>query len=97
MAHGGEFETSLLLHLFPGLVGENRDGSMPEETYNEAPVDLFETGPLSVYRPFDTYSESGAIGAPALATAEKGERLYDGIADELADLLREIHQNTVTE
>lgn len=92
MAHGGELETSLLLHLNPALVDDDRDGSMPTDPYDEAPVDLFGAGPLSVYRPFDAYSESGAIGAPELASAEKGARLYDGIADELADLLRDVHQ-----
>jgi creatinine amidohydrolase len=97
MAHGGEFETSLLLHLYPDLVGENRDGSMPEEPYDESPVDLFDSGPLSVYRPFSTYSESGAIGAPELASAEKGAQLYERIADELADLLRDVHRNTAGE
>lgn len=97
MAHGGEFETSLLLHLHPNLVAETREGSMPEEPYDEAAVDLFGAGPLSAYRPFDAYSESGAIGAPELASAEKGAQLYDRIADELADLLRDVHRNTATE
>jgi creatinine amidohydrolase len=97
MAHGGEFETSLLLHLYPDLVGEDRAGSMPEEPYDDAPVDLFGGGPLSVYRPFGDYSESGAIGAPELASAEKGAKLYDGTADELAELLRDVHRHVTDE
>ncbi|WP_137286330.1 creatininase family protein [Halorussus salinisoli] len=98
MAHGGEFETSLLLDLHPELVREGRiEGSLSDETYQRAAVDLFGTGPLSVYRSFDEYSESGAIGAPELASAEKGAEIFDRLADEVADLLRSIHHENEEE
>lgn len=93
MAHGGEFETSLMLHYRPELVREELvEGEPLEEPYELGLVDMFEAGPLSVYRPFDAYSSSGAVGSPELATAEKGSELASTIVDELASLLREVSQ-----
>jgi len=93
MAHAGEFETSLMLHLRPELV----DADAMEATYLDEPYelggqDLVEGGPLSVYRSFEEYSESGAIGDPHLASAEKGERIYELLGDEMEKLLESIHE-----
>jgi len=93
MAHGGEFETSLMLHLRPELV----DTDHPEAEYMDDPYelrrkDLFKGGPLSVHRSFTEYSDSGAIGAPDHATAEKGEVIFERVGDELESLLRTIHE-----
>jgi creatinine amidohydrolase len=93
MGHAGEFETSLMLHLQPDLVDEEAmEGTYREQIYEKGGTDLIEGGPLSVYRTFDEYSESGAIGDPRLATAEKGERLFDRLGEEVADVLVEIHE-----
>lgn len=96
MAHGGEFETSLMLHLRPDLVREDAmDATNMDEPYDRSVRDLLDAGPLSVYRGFDEYSDSGAIGDPSVASAEKGERFYERLGDELEDLLRKIHaENT---
>lgn len=90
--HGGEFETSLMLHLHPELVDMDRaEGTMMESRYDLARKDIFSAGPLSVYRPFTAYSDSGVIGDPTLATAEKGERLFDYLRSAHATLFEEIH------
>jgi len=95
MAHGGEFETSLMLHLHPDLVDvDHAEGTMMEDPYAEVHQDLFDPGPLSVYRPFTAYSESGAVGAPMLADADKGRRLYDHLCATLATLFEEFHEQT---
>ena len=91
MAHGGEFETSLLLHLEPSLVGDERDADYMDEPYDQGGDDLLRGGPLAVYRSFEEYSSSGAIGAPELATAEKGEDILSRLLAEMEDLLRQIH------
>jgi len=95
MAHGGEYETSLMLHLRPDLVADEaqRVGTLWDEHYEWGGSDLLEGGPVAVYRSFDEYSESGAIGAPELASAEKGERIYDIVTSELAALLVAIHEH----
>jgi creatinine amidohydrolase len=91
MAHGGEFETSLLLHLHPDLVADDRPAEYWDEPYDQGGRDLMQGGPLAVYREFEEYSASGAIGDPSLASAEKGEQLFDGIADELSALVTDVH------
>lgn len=92
MAHGGEFETSLMLYLREELVRADRiDGTYMDEPYDLGTKDLVEGGPLAVYRGFEEYSASGAIGDPGLASAEKGERIYERLGDELESLLRDIH------
>lgn len=90
MAHGGEFETSLMLHLFPELVRDDRTATTGDEPYDHGSVDLLEGGPLAVYRSFEEYSATGAIGDPELASAEKGERIYTTLTTELAELLSAI-------
>lgn len=95
MAHGGEYETSLMLHLRPDLVADTelRDGTVWDEHYEWGGSDLLEGGPVSVYRTFDEYSDSGAIGSPELASAEKGADIYEAVTDEVAALLVAIHEH----
>lgn len=95
MGHGGEFETSLMLHLHEDLVRtDHLDGTDLDETYDNSLDDMFEGGPLAVYRGFEEYSETGAIGSPELATAEKGQEIYERLGDELESILRQIHEQT---
>jgi creatinine amidohydrolase len=96
MAHAGEFETSLMLALRPELVDTDAmEAEYMDEPYELGDQDLHESGPLSVYRTFDEYTESGAIGDPHLATAEKGERIYELLGDEIETLLEAIHARNV--
>lgn len=92
MGHAGEFETSLMLHLHPELVGDEMPSEEWAEPYELGRQDLVEAGPLSVYRPFEEYSASGAIGSAELASAQKGEAIFDGVRRELATLLTDVHE-----
>ncbi|WP_423747079.1 creatininase family protein (plasmid) [Haladaptatus sp. SPP-AMP-3] len=93
MSHGGEFETSLMLHLYPELVRmEDADAEYLDEPYDRGTKDLLDGGPLATYRPFEEYSDTGAIGDPKLANAEKGEELLDRLTDELADVFRNVSE-----
>lgn len=95
MAHGGEFETSLMLFLHPELVDRDRvEATAFEDCFAQRGQDLFDDGPLSVYRPFEAYSDSGAIGDPSLATEGKGETIYQLLGEELGDVLTAIHQES---
>lgn len=92
MAHAGEFETSLMMHIHPELVDEESLDSTPlEEPYEWGTQDLVVGDPLSTYRLFNEYSESGAIGDPTAASAEKGKAILKLLGDELEALLRQIH------
>jgi creatinine amidohydrolase len=92
MAHGGEFETSLMLHLFPDLVREEAPADRLEEPYELGPRDMFDSGPLTVYRGFDEYSRSGAIGNPGNATAPKGAEILEELMEVLVALFEEVHE-----
>ena len=93
MAHAGEFETSLMLHLRPDLVREDAiEGTPMDEPYEWGTRDLLAGGPLATYRPFTEYTESGAIGEPGLASAEKGAEIYRRLGDELERLLAQVHE-----
>lgn len=92
MAHGGEFETSLMLYLYPELVNDEMPAAYWEEYYDLGGNDLADGGPLSVYRAFEEYSDSGAIGDPDVAVESTGKQLYDGATKAFADLMIEIHE-----
>ena len=90
MEHGGERETSLLLHLFPDVV------SM------DAIVDVEPTAAVaSSYRrghaPTPPPSTRGVFGYPSRATPEKGERIYHRYVLALASYLRGENGPTETE
>jgi creatinine amidohydrolase len=92
IAHAGELETSLMLHLRPDLVREEAVEATPyEKPYEGESEDLTESGYLASGRPFSSYTESGAVGRPELATAEKGEAFFEGFSDAFAGLLEEVH------
>jgi creatinine amidohydrolase len=91
MGHACEFETSLMLHLRPESVRheliarELPAARSPSERY-----DLFERGPLSVHWKTHELTRSGVMGAPDLATAEKGRALFEACVGGLARLVEEL-------
>jgi creatinine amidohydrolase len=75
--HAGELEVSLLLHTYPELVGEDfRHGDWQASSRPH----LLVTGMRG-------YTESGVIGRPSLATAEKGRGILDSLARSFKDHL----------
>jgi creatinine amidohydrolase len=75
--HAGELEVSLLLHAYPELVSDDfRHGDWQAD---ERPH-LLVTGMRG-------YTESGVIGRPSLATAEKGRTLLDSLVRSFKDHL----------
>lgn len=93
MNHAGELETSLMLHLRPDLVREDRiEGTHLDEPYTHAYDDMFVSGPLSVHRLEEEYSETGAVGDPQFASAETGEAIFEQLCAEMELLVTEIHE-----
>lgn len=91
--HGGELETSLMLHLRPDLVDEERMTSVyAERTYELLLEDLNGSGPLGRYSTFADHTDTGVMGDPTLASAEKGATLYEGVRDEMRKLLGDVHE-----
>lgn len=76
--HGGELETSLVLHLAPELVRTDR--------IVDAPPDPGETGRRAVgEEPVPEPGSPGVVGTPSLATAEKGRRVFDYLVEFIGD------------
>jgi creatinine amidohydrolase len=91
MAHACEFETSLMLHLRPESVRtELIAREIPDPRFSLERLDLFERAPLTVHWKTDDLSSSGVLGAPDLATAEKGRVFFEACVAGLADLIEEL-------
>jgi creatinine amidohydrolase len=82
VGHAGEYETSMMLKLRPDLVGDISGLQSVEFGFGLAPA----------YRGWTTKdrSETGHIGSPQLATAEKGEHLFDTFSGGLTEFLEKV-------
>jgi creatinine amidohydrolase len=76
--HGGELETSILLHVVPELV---REGYQDEDWVASERTHLHITG-------MSGYTDSGLIGRPSLATADKGRLVLEQLATSAEHYLR---------
>jgi creatinine amidohydrolase len=83
-----ELETSLYLYLDGDNVRKDliKNGTI---SFNEEDspfnwVDLFAAGPATVISWTSSYSETGVLGEPELATAEKGREAYEEAVKQLA-------------
>lgn len=72
--HAGEVETSILLHEQPELV---RPGHMTSDFLADDREHLLTLG-------LRAYTETGVVGRPSLASAEKGKELLAGLVDSFA-------------
>jgi creatinine amidohydrolase len=86
-SHACELETSLYLYLDGDNVRKDliKSGtiSFNEENSPFNYVDLFGHGPASLISWTSSYSETGVLGAAALATAEKGRQAYEEAVKQL--------------
>ena len=91
VSHACEQETSMILGLRPELVRMEaaRGANIPFESAFYCP-DFSGPSRVDVPRTFDQLSETGALGHPETATAEKGEALFEAAAMEVATFVREL-------
>jgi creatinine amidohydrolase len=94
MGHACELETSILLALSPDSVRSDRmqAGGLDRGTQFVS-GDMFESGCVSVTRPFDKLSPHGGLGDPKTASAEKGERILRVIVSKLVQVVTEMQSN----
>jgi creatinine amidohydrolase len=86
--HGGEMETSVMLHLTPDLVrslGEAGPGSE-----KRVRIAAFRAGWAWAPRRWTQVSEDTGIGNPARATAGKGEKYAASVTGRVADFFTEL-------
>lgn len=83
VGHACEFETSLMLHLRPELVD-----TKAIQPAGELVADKLDG--MFVCRDMKQRTKSGFTGRPDLATAAKGQILFDGIVSNLLAFIREL-------
>ena len=94
MNHACEFETSLYLALAPDLV----DMSKAVHELSHRPSKNYWTdliggdGPLAMMEPWSALSETGVMGDPTKANADKGRRLLDAAAAGVVELIDEMRR-----
>ena len=92
MNHACEFETSIYLALRPDLV----DMSKAKRELSHAPTKNYWTdlvggdGPLMMMEHWSAVSDSGVMGDPTKATAEKGRKLLAAAASGIVELIDEM-------
>ena len=83
--HGGEMETSLMMHLVPDLVrplseaGEGRERRFRIEALREKRA--------WAQRDWVSATSDTGIGDPRAASAEKGKRCFEDLSNQIADFL----------
>lgn len=89
MAHGGEFETSIYMHLRPDLVQQDK---MVKETPSKLSrflyADLFGSGPVHFVDRWSRITSSGVEGDPFKATPEKGKAFSEAAISNIVEFAR---------
>jgi creatinine amidohydrolase len=91
VSHACEYETSMILHLRHDLVDMSRARGERAESFESAYFFQQDEGParISLARPFETWTGTGAMGQPQLATAAKGAQLLTVATDAVVKFLDE--------
>lgn len=95
VGHGGELETSVYLHLAPEHVEMERaepDINAPDNPYFHNVDFAGENRPedstaVTMMPWWSTFSETGVMGDPTVATAEKGKQLFEAAVEGLDNVL----------
>jgi creatinine amidohydrolase len=97
MNHACEFETSMYLAIAPDLV--QMDKAVHELSHR--PTKNYWTdlvggdGPLAMMEPWSVLSESGVMGDPTKATAQKGQALLNAAANGIVELIDELRAREI--
>jgi len=91
--HGGDVETSLMLHLHPDLVRMElaEDFTSEQQAFLKEFKHLRGHGPAQFGWKAQDLNPKGALGNAARATAEKGRLSLDHAAHGFIELLRDVH------
>lgn len=93
MAHGGELETSLYLHLAKEKVTMEKaqiDLNLPASKYTW--LDLVESSPLQLMDWWSRFSKTGVVGEPTVASVDKGKKIFDVCVERIIGLVRDLKQ-----
>jgi creatinine amidohydrolase len=85
--HANDMETSAMLSIAPELVQmeDADDGAWQKSRFKGV-----REGWVSVSRPWHLLTKSSGVGTPYEATAEKGERFFEVVIENLAGFIKEL-------
>lgn len=83
--HAGELETSVMLHLAPGMVQPLSEAG--HGAARRPKIAAFREGWAWAPRPWTQVTSDTGVGNPAAATAERGEKYVAAVAARIADFL----------
>jgi creatinine amidohydrolase len=97
--HGGDVETSLMLHFRPDLVDMSKAQNFPSNVaHAEKAFDLLrQTGTHAFAWVATDLNAHGVVGDASIATAEKGRLTAEFQADGFIELLDDIRKARLTE
>lgn len=89
--HACEFETSLMMHLAPHLVRNDKiTAKANRPTYPWAEGDMLHGASADYYRSMKQMTPTGVVGEPTAASAEKGRRITEVVVDALARIAEDV-------
>ena len=90
--HGGDYETSVLLHFRPETVDMSKAEDFPSMAQRDEQAYKYmrPTGPLSYAWIASDLNPTGAVGEASKAKAEKGRISAEGSVEAFIELLREV-------
>lgn len=92
VGHGGEWETSVQLHLRPHMIDRSR---MVVDTHPNPFSPELRSFAGFAERRRDSGKVTGTHGNPFVASAEKGEKIVNAVVQRLVQLVREYHAQPV--
>lgn len=97
-SHACEWETSLYLSVDPERVQMDKAVREFHPIKSEFMYRGMRTpAPVSLMEYWSTFTESGVVGDPTLATAEKGNKVFEAIVNGMVRMLKEFRQRPVRE
>ena len=89
MGHAGELETSLMLFLYPDLVGSDREEYKLAEGNEWHHPDMFASNMITTYQRFSEISPYGNVGICNTAASEKGEKILKCLTKKIGKFMDE--------
>jgi creatinine amidohydrolase len=90
MGHACEFETAMMQHVRPELVGiEVAAVTYPDPGSDYLTTDLLGSSAVRTYHDFGDLSPTGTLGDPLHATPEKGARFHEAVVAELVRFIED--------
>lgn len=87
IGHAGEMETSMMMALYPQLVGEGWEKYSLAQGNEWNHPDMFASNRVTVYRRFQEISPYGNVGICQDASPQKGEKILNYLSEEIGKFL----------